>query len=360
MNLDFSAARLRGILGIVPSNELDFLDDMRQFDFPEAKSIKLKTVMGYDKHRIANDTTCITDLVVHGFRRLFEQGRLRAEEIDALVVVTQSPDHILPAPSFIIAGELGLGSDLYCLDINQGCAGYIVGLFQAMMLLQQPAIRTVALVTADVLSRRVSRKDKNSWPLAGDGAAITVLDRDPNGGMVFGCLQCDGTRHRALMIPAGGFRMPSTAQTAQLEEAGENNWRSLDHLRMDGAGVFNFVMTEVPPMVLGLLARAGISPDEIDAYLFHQPNRFMLNKLADMIGVSREKMPDNLVERFGNSNSVTIPLVTVLNCGPALCSRRMKVCLAGFGVGLTWGALVMEAGPLDFCEWIDYDEQQGV
>ena len=356
MNLLFPGARVQGILGVVPATELDFLEDMRRFDFPEAKSLKLKMVMGYDKHRVAHPSTCVSDLAVHGFQHLFAKGVLQPADIDALILVTQSPDYLVPPTSFVIAGRLGLPTDLYCLDINQGCAGYVIGLFQALQLLQQPAIRTVALVNADVLSRRVSRKDKNSWPLAGDAAAITILRADPAAPPVHGNLKCDGSRNQALVIPAGGFRTPSTAETARLEDAGENNWRSLDHLRMDGAGVFNFVMTEVPPMIDALLQAAGVARDSVDSFLFHQPNRFMLHKLADAMGVPHDRMPANLVEKFGNSNSVTIPLTATLNLGPDLTRRPMRLCLAGFGVGLTWGSLLLDTGPLDFCEWIDYPE----
>ena len=139
-------------------------------------------------------------------------------------------------------------------------------------------------------------------------------------------------------------------------EDAEGNVRSLDHLKMDGSAVFNFVMTEVPELIGGLLARTGTTVDEVDAFLCHQPNRFMLQKLADKLAVPHEKMPSNVVENFGNSSGVTIPLVTTFNLADALLAGSRKVCLAGFGVGLTWGAMLMRLGPLRFCEMIEYRE----
>ena len=176
--------------------------------------------MGYDKHRLVEADVCVSDLAVHGLEHLFARGLLDPHEIDALILVTQSPDHLMPPTSSIIQGRLALKQDMFCLDINQGCAGFVVGLIQAFLLLEQPAVGKVILINADVLSRKTSPKDRNSYPLIGDAASITVIERDRHR---FGhsCQSQDG-RHRneALMIPAGGMRMPSTAATARSRMSG--------------------------------------------------------------------------------------------------------------------------------------------
>jgi len=237
--------------------------------------------------------------------------------------------------------------------INQGCAGFVVGLIQAFLLLEQEAIRKVVLINADVLSRRTSPKDRNSYPLIGDAAAITVVERMGDS-VIHATLKMDGTRNEALMIPAGGLRMPSTPETALLEDVGDNNLRAKDHLRMDGSAVFNFVQTEVPPMIDTLLAAAGVALDSVDWFLFHQPNRFMLQKLADKMRVPHSKMPSNVVENFGNSSGATIPMVIAFNLKDRLAGEQFRVCLAGFGVGLTWGSMLLSLGGMSFCELIDY------
>lgn len=358
MNFTFRDKRIAGILTVLPENERSFLEDMKAFDFPEAKSLKLKLVMGFDKHRLATDATCVSDLSVFGMRYLFDRGLLQPDTIDALILVTQSPDYIMPPTSSVIQGRLGLKQDMLCLDINQGCAGFVVGLLQAFLLLEQESIRQVVVINADVLSRRVSPKDKNSYPLIGDAAAITLVERTTGGGLIHANLKMDGTRHDALMIPAGGFRLPSTPATATLEAAGENNWRSKDHLAMNGTAVFNFVQTEVPPLIEALLQSAGLSRDEVDYFMFHQPNRFMLEKLADKLEVPYERMPNNIVEHFGNASGATIPTNVTFNLGRQLKERALRLCFAGFGVGLTWAAMIMQVGPLAFCDTIDYAEER--
>ena len=354
MRMDFANKKITGLLTVLPRNERNFLDEMANFNFPISRSMKLKTVMGYDRHRLVDGPVCVSDLAVFGLEHLFDTGVLRRDEIDALVLVTQSPDYFMPATSHVIQGRLGLHDDVFCVDINQGCAGFVVGLIEGFMLLEQPAIRKVVLINADVISRKVSDRDRNSYPLIGDAAAITILERSAGATPIVASIKMDGSRHTALMIPAGGFRQPADSSTAVMTEDGEGNVRAPDHLVMDGTAVFNFVMTEIPVMVDSLLASAVRSIESVDAFLFHQPNRFMLEKLADKLKIPREKMPGNVVENFGNSSGVTIPLAIALNLREQLQASTVQACLAGFGVGLTWGGMLMALGPLDFCEMIDY------
>ena len=123
---------------------------------------------------------------------------------------------------------------------------------------------------------------------------------------------------------------------------------------MDGSAVFNFVQVEVPPMIDDLLQTAGKKMDDVDMFLFHQPNRFMLEKLADKIGVPHEKMPANIVEHYGNSSGVTIPLAIAHNLRHRVVGESINACLAGFGVGLTWASMLMRIGPMRFCEMITF------
>lgn len=354
MNFRFQGKRISGISVVLPPRELYFLDEMKNFNFPEARSLKLKEVMGYHKRRVVEPGTCVSDLAVFGLHHLFEQGWLKREEIDALLLVTQTPDHFMPATSSLIQGRLGLKQDMFCQDINQACAGFVIGLMQAFMLLDQESIKKVVLINADVLSRKASPHDRNIYPLIGDAAAITVIERDVENSVVHASLKVDGSRAEALIIPAGGMRMPSTPETAKLENIGDNNLRAKDHVFMDGSAVFNFVQTEVPPLVEGLLEWAGRSKESVDYFLCHQPNRFMLEKLADKMKIPFAKMPNNVVENLGNTGSATIPCVTVLNLGDRLLREKFRVCLAGFGGGLAWVAMLLDLGNLSFNHTIEY------
>jgi 3-oxoacyl-[acyl-carrier-protein] synthase III len=354
LNFKFHRKRISGILTVVPANVVSFVEEMKNFDFPEERSLKLKEVMGFDKHRLVGPGICVSDLAVFGMEYLFHKGLLRPDEADALILVTQSPDHFMPPTSNIIQGRLKLKSDMLCLDINQGCSGFVIGLIQAFLLLEQESIRKVVVINADVLSRKTSPKDRNSYPLIGDAASITIVERDAEDSIIHASLKMDGTRSNVLTIPAGGFRQPCTAESARLEDVGDHNFRAADHLRMDGSAVFNFVQVEVPPLIEGLLSSAGNSTDSVDYFFCHQPNRFMLQKLADKLKVPYSKMPNNVVEHFGNSSGVTIPTVITFNMKDRLLKERQKVCLAGFGVGLTWSAMLLNLGPLNFNSIIEF------
>ncbi|HNW98721.1 MAG TPA: ketoacyl-ACP synthase III [Bacteroidales bacterium] len=354
MNLKFRNKKIEGILTILPANEVKFEDEMGNYNFSEAKCMKLKLAMGYNKHRIANDDVCVSDFAVFGMEYLLEKGLLKKEEIDALILVTQSSDYIMPPTSNVIQGRLNLKHDMICMDINQGCAAYEIGLIQAFLLLEQDAIKKVILINADILSRKVSKRDRNSNPLTGDAASITVVSKTTDENTIFGNIKMDGTNADVLMIPAGGFRMPSTPETALMEEDKNGNFRSKDNLVMKGDDVFNFVQTAVPPMINDLLEYSGCPKENVDYFMFHQPNKFMLQKLADKMGVPYEKMPNNIVENFGNASGVTVPTAITFNLGERLLTKKYKTCLAGFGVGLTWSSLLTDLGPLDFCEMIDY------
>ncbi|HWO88811.1 MAG TPA: 3-oxoacyl-[acyl-carrier-protein] synthase III C-terminal domain-containing protein [Gemmatimonadales bacterium] len=144
--------------------------------------------------------------------------------------------------------------------------------------------------------------------------------------------------------------MPSSPGTRQVHEVGDGNRRSLEHFHMNGQGIFLFTQTDVPRMLEGLLAFAGVSAADVDYFLFHQPNRFLLRKLGQRLGVGPDRLFDNVVGLYGNSSSATIPIVTCQNLAAQLVANRYRVCLGGFGVGLSWGGMIMHLGPLHFCE----------
>lgn len=354
MYFSFKNKEITGMALIVPENERSFVDDMKSFNADEKRSLRLAKVMGYDKHRIAPENVAASDLVEFGFKSLFDSGDLKKEEIDALLYVTASPDHFLPPTSRILHGKLGLRVDAYCIDITQGCAAFEEGLIQAFLLLEQPTVKKVALVTTDVLSHKVSKKDRNSYPLVGDAASITIVENSKTDNDIEVVILNDGSRCDALKIPAGGFRMPCSSKTAAMYSDAEGNERALDNLVMDGTAVFNFVMEDVPPMLFDLFSRANVTKDDLDWFLFHQPNRFMLQKLAEKIEVPYDKMPSNVVEKYGNSSGTTVPAVTVLTFEGKELPAKQKVCFAGFGVGLTWAGIVMDVYPLDFCRTITF------
>ena len=354
MNVKFHNKKITGILSILPEKEINFEDELENYNFSRSQSMKLKMIMGYDKRRVVEKGTAASDLCVFGLNYLFENNHLKKEDIDALVMINQVPDHFMPATTHIIQGRLGLKHDMYCVDIPQACAGYPMGLNQAFMLLEQEEINKVVVLNAELLSLKVSESDRGSRPLTGDAASITIVENDPNGKTIYGTVNFDGSRSDTLIIPAGAGRMPSSPKTAELVTDSNGNTRALDHMVMKGDAVFNFVLNEVPEMIETLLKNASCSKEDVDYFMFHQPNRFVLKKLADHLKIPYDKMPYNIVELFGNSCGPTLAVNLTFNLREQLLSESSLICMAGFGAGLSWTSLLMEMGNLEFCEAIDY------
>ncbi|MUU78022.1 3-oxoacyl-ACP synthase III family protein [Winogradskyella endarachnes] len=355
MNLKFRNKKITGILSVVPENEIKFDDELENYAFSKSQSMKLKLIMGYNKRRVVSKETTVSDLCIHGLQYLFDTNKLNKDDIDGIVLVSQSPDYFIPSTSHVIQGKLGLKSDMVCLDISQACSGYAIGLSQAFMLLDQEDINKVVVLNGDTYSQKVSVQDRGSGPITGDAVGITIVEKSNEDNIIYGSINTDGSGSDALIIPAGGFRTPSTPETSVLVQDNKGNTRSLDHLVMKGDDVFNFVQREVPPMINKLLERAKVNKDDVDYFMFHQPNKFMLKKLADKMDVTYDKMPNNIVENFGNSNSATIPLNISFNLGDKILRNSYFLCLAGFGAGLSWSSLLLEVGHLDFCEIINYN-----
>lgn len=354
MHLKFKNKRISGILSVLPSNEIHFVDEISNYNFSEKQSVKLGKIMGYGTRRIVNSDTCVSDLCTYGLNYLFDNNLLEKDSFQALVLCTQSPDQFIPSTSSIIAGNLKLDEDVICMDINQGCAGFEVGLMQAFMLLDTGSINKVILLNADILSKKVSIKDRNSRPLVGDGASITIIENCKNDEIIDLFIKMDGSGALSLQIPAGGFKLPSSEETSVLEEDSAGNSRSLNDLVMKGDEVFNFVQTKVPELLNEMFNKLNLDKDFFDYYFFHQPNKFMLEKLAEKLDIAYEKMPNNICEKYGNGSNNTVPLTICENLGSKSLKGSYDVCLGGFGVGLTWSLIKCKLENLQFCDIINY------
>ncbi len=355
MNFKFNNKKITGILSVVPKNTVKFEEEIDNYNFSKKQSMKLKEIMGYGEHRIAEKNTCVSDLCIFGLKYLFNKGLLKKDEIDVLTLMTTTPDYFMPPTSNVIQGELGLAQDIICLDVNQGCTGFMVGLFQAFSFLEQEEINKVVLLNADVVSGKASKKDRSSYPLIGDAAAITIIEKSSGrDNKIIGNVKMDGSKYDAIIMPAGGLKIPYSKETSIVKVDSEGNARSLNDMNMDGKVIFDFVQKEVPPMIDDLLREAGTTKNKVDYFMFHQPNKFMLERLADKMEISYDKMPNNIVGKFGNSNGVTIPLDLTYNLGDKLMNNSYNICLAGFGVGLAWSSMLLKMGGLSFCRIIEY------
>ncbi|MDE7368086.1 MAG: hypothetical protein K2N24_12105 [Lachnospiraceae bacterium] len=352
MQTMFSGKKITGILGILPERSYTFEEETQDFSSLRAK--RLKKVMGYGQRRRAKKETSTADLCIYGMRKLLDENRIAREEIGALIVVTLTPDYFLPHVSNIIQGECGLSHDVLCLDIPQGCAGYILGLLESFMLLEHMKDKKVVLVTGDVVNRK--ERDNEIFinpPSGGDAAAITIIENCVENNDIYVDIKTCGEERNALIYPGGGFRFPQGHMFEDKVDIGDGELREPYAINMDGTMVFNFAQREVPILLDELFSFAGKEKEDIDYFLFHQPNQFMLEKLAEKINVPKDKLFMNLVERYGNSNASTIPLVIADNLADKVLVSQYNCCLTGFGAGLALGGILMPLGNMSFCEIVN-------
>ena len=354
MRTQFFGKAIESIAVSIPREETGFDDEFPNYQLSPEKAKRFKKMMGVDRHRVAPSGVTSVDLCVAAFRRLLEAGALCKEEVGAIVFVSLTPDYFVPPSSNLIHGLMELDQEVLCMDVPQGCSGFLLGLIQACMLLDLPGMRKVVLLCGDTASKQLSPRNRVSWPLVGDAGSATVVSRKEDAPPIFMNVRTDGRRWNAITVPAGAYRHPSTPETRALVEVEEGLVRSMEHITMDGVGIFNFTLEDVPPLIQEMLAFSGETVESIDQFLFHQPNQFILQQMADKMNIPREKLPSNIVGIYGNSASASIPLNIAHNVGKRLLKEKIRACLAGFGVGLVWSSMVMDLGPLQFCEIHEY------
>jgi 3-oxoacyl-[acyl-carrier-protein] synthase-3 len=264
------------------------------------------------------------------------------EEIDFILLCTQAPDYLLPTSACLLQERLGVPRSAGALDFNLGCSGFVYGLSLARGLVESGAARRVLLLTADTYSKFIHPQDHSVRTLFGDAAAATVVGAANGpapeiGPFVFGT---DGRGAHDLIVEAGGARRPRDASSAVERLDANDNTHSADTLYMDGAEVLSFTLREVPAAISALLDKAGLVQDDIDYFVLHQANRFMLETLRKKIGVAPERMPLHL-EHVGNTVSSTIPLALIGMREAGQLAPGKRLMLVGFGVGYSWAATLL-------------------
>jgi len=243
-------------------------------------------------------------------------------------MVTQSPDYFLPSSSCMVHKWLGLKDECAAFDVGLGCSGYPYGLYLAASMLKAGGQQRILMLHGETPSRFTSPEDHATTLLFGDSGSATALESAPDAAASVFCLRTDGSGYDGLIMRGGAFRDPSPANPRER------------YLQMDGAGIFNFTITRVPTLIRDTLEFAGLAIDDIDWFLFHQSNRFIMKHLAKKCGLPEAKVPF-VLERYGNSGGPSVALA--LTQGVQETDRsRARVMMLGYGVGLSWGAAVAE------------------
>jgi len=321
----------------LPARELTNEDLASELGDWTSEKIFEKT--GIRTRRIAAAQECASDLGVAAAQRLFEGGACDPGAIDFLIFCTQSPDYFLPATACTVQARLGLPTSCGAVDINQGCSGFVYGLALAKSLVEAGTASRVLLVTADTYTKFLHPRDRAVRTIFGDGAAATLVvgkeaAEESIGPFVLGT---DGRGACQLIVPAGGLRRRASAETAVALEAEGGNWRSAQNLYMNGPEIFNFTLSAVPPLVEQLRLKCNGGVQEVDYYVFHQANRFMLERLRNKLKIAPEKFCIDL-EDCGNTVSSTIPLALERARRAGRITSGQRVMLVGFGVGFSWAA----------------------
>lgn len=344
----FEKARIAAVVGVIPPDERRIDDEVEAYGGDLAQIARIKKAIGLDRRRVVAPGVTTLDLCGWGVAELFRRTALRPEGVDALVFVTQTPDHWQPSNAALLHGRLGLSPGCAALDVNLGCSGYVYALWLAYMMVEGGGCRDVVVCAGDTISRQVGPGDRSVAPLFGDGGSATWVTRAAGPTPSHFALHTDGTGWRAIHVPAGGFRQPWSAAAEVPERDADGNLRAPVNLHMSGGDVFNFSLRVEPAALQELAALAGRPLEDLDYVFFHQANRYILGNIARRLKLPREKVPDGVVEKYGNQSSASIPVV-IADTLEGRAGGVRTVALSGFGVGLSWASAWMELGPLEAC-----------
>ena len=308
-------------------------------DFPEWSVDKVTAKVGVTSRHLAADNETAGDLAGKAARRLFEEYGISPSEIDFLLLCTQSPDYFLPSTACLLQHRLGIPVTSGAFDYNLGCSGCIYGLAVAKGLVSAGIARNVLLLTAETYSKYLHPSDKSNRSIFGDGAAACLISTD--GFVEIGDFVCgtDGSGAENLIVKTGASKQRKPTGIFKEDEEG-HTWYD-DYLYMNGGAIFNFTLETVPVLVRQLLDKSGSQKEEIDYFIFHQANKFMLNTIRKVCVLPKEKFYVSL-ENTGNTVSSTV-LIGLKDCLlNGTIKAGMQVVVAGFGVGLSWGGTILK------------------
>jgi 3-oxoacyl-[acyl-carrier-protein] synthase-3 len=334
----FKGIRISGIAGAVPKAMVNNLTDHHFCPEDDRKKIMALTkVTGYRK---APPEMCSSDLCQAAAEALFSGLNRRPEEVDAVVFATMTPDYRVPSTACLLQARLKCRTSVVAYDINMGCSGFVVGLYNACSLIQGAGLKKVLLLTGDTQTKLCHVQDKNVVFILGDGGTATLLEADTGADRIVIELMTDGSRFQNLYVPAGGNRRPSTDATREVRVQPDGGMRSEEHLYMNGMEIFKFSSTDVVKTIAEFMEAEKISPDDIESLFLHQANGFMNDKIARKLRFSDEKVPYT-IGFYGNTGSASIPLTMAHHFSQKESTRKERCLVSGFGVGLSWGVASM-------------------
>ena len=320
-----------GITGVgysVPPRVLTNFDLERMV---ETSDEWIRTRTGIAERRIADPDVATSDLALSAASQALANARMQPERLDLIVVATVTPDAPFPATACIVQDKLG-ASRAGAFDMEAGCTGFIYGVSLASQAVATGACDAALVIGAEVLTRVVDWTDRSTCVIPGDGAGAGVLQPVEEGrGILSFVLRADGSGGDLLKLPAGGSRIPTTAETVS---------KGLHYAYMDGNEIFRFAVRVVEEVAVECLDKAGLTLAEVDLIIPHQANLRIIEACAKRMGIAQEKWVCN-VDRYGNTSAASIPIALAETVESGRLTQGQLVLLVGFGAGLTYGAVAM-------------------
>ena len=305
-------------------------------DFPEWSVDKIAKKIGINERHIAAENETAGDLAFKAAEKLILDNGIDKTQIDFVLLCTQSPDYFLPSTSCIIQNRLGLSTKCGAFDFNLGCSGYEYGLAVAKSFLSSGIAKNVLLLTAETYNKHIHPRDKGNRTIFGDGAAASLISTEGFAKIGEFILGTDGSGYDKLILKTGGLR--HFQQINDYHEDEDGTPLSSDYLFMDGKAIFDFTSDIVPTMINETLIKNDLTMEDINLFVFHQANKYMINFLRKLMAIDKDKFYI-FMDNVGNTVSSTIPIALC----EALKEDRLhgNIVLAGFGVGLSYGATII-------------------
>lgn len=337
--------RIAGVRVAVPNTEIRLEDEAAFYGGNTKKIGRLKATLGMDRRRAVPPDVTASDLCAHAAVNLLDALPDSRDAIDALVFVSQTPDWHQPATACELQHRLGLKTSCAAFDVNQGCSGYVYGLWLASSLIAAGSARQVLLLVGYAYPYGHDVRNRIVAPVFGDGGSATLLIRDEQAPPMYFGLGTDGSGFETIITPAGKSRIPFVRDEAEnralvrdIPDPAGNIWQLAD-LYMDGGAVFDFTMDVVPAHIKAALEHAGLTESDIELLVLHQANRKIVLNVAEKAGFPESKTPSDSFSKYGNLEAVSIPAALCDAFGGAPHGPG-RVLLCGYGIGLSWASCI--------------------
>jgi len=306
-------------------------------EFPEWNAEKIESKVGIKQRHIVADNETALDLAYEASK--FAMKGFDKDQIDFILLCTQSPDFFLPTSACILQDKLQLRQNIGAFDFNLGCSGFIYGLSIAKGLINSKIAKNVLLITSETYSKYIHKLDKANRSIFGDAAAATIITESSEEQIYNFELGTDGSGMCNLIIENGATRNKIDHSINQNLINGE--FKNPNNLYMNGPEIFNFTIDMVPKAIKGCLEKNNLSLEEIDYVIFHQANKYMLDYLRKKLKITNDKFYINMINT-GNTVSATIPIALKDAEDNGIIKKGQKILLCGFGVGYSWGATIIK------------------